>query len=61
LVHTGDWPTTAEEVFCAQDGVKPECHSDVHLIADHSGRPSPRYRLPETTRHADSLSRAALR
>ncbi|WP_410596615.1 endonuclease V [Amycolatopsis sp. lyj-23] len=53
-------------VVRTQDGVKPVYVSAGHRIGlAHAGRLTlaltPRYRLPETTRHADRLSRAALR
>jgi len=53
-------------VLRTQDGVKPVYVSAGHRIdLAHACRLTlaltPRYRLPETTRHADRLSRAALR
>ncbi|OXM65213.1 endonuclease V [Amycolatopsis vastitatis] len=53
-------------VLRTQDGVKPVYVSAGHRIGlAHACRLTlaltPRYRLPETTRHADRLSRAALR
>ncbi|MFP3986754.1 endonuclease V [Streptomyces sp. E11-3] len=49
-----------------QDGVKPVFVSVGHRVTldravAHTLRLAPRYRLPETTRHADALCRSALR
>jgi deoxyribonuclease V len=63
LVDAGE---TVGAVLRTQDGVKPVYVSAGHRIGlAHACRLTlaltPRYRLPETTRHADRLSRAALR
>jgi deoxyribonuclease V len=64
-----DTPDGPEEVGCAlrtQDGVKPVYVSAGHRVSlgaarAHTLNLARRYRLPETTRHADALSRRVLR